>query len=81
MTYTYILKCNDDTYYTGWTTDLDKRVKTHNSGKGAKYTRMRLPVELIYFEKFDNRSDAQKREASIKKLSRIQKEKLIKSIK
>lgn len=73
MCYVYILKCNDDTLYTGWTTDLKKRVKCHNSGKGAKYTRCRLPVKLIYFEKLNDKSSALKREYEIKKLSRNKK--------
>ncbi|MTI70724.1 MAG: GIY-YIG nuclease family protein [Firmicutes bacterium] len=81
MPYTYILKCSDGTYYTGWTKDLHKRLKAHNSGKGAKYTRARLPVKLIYWEVYKNRSKAQKREAGIKKLKRKDKEKLIKGFK
>ncbi len=71
--YTYILKCSDDTLYTGWTNDLNKRLQTHNNGKGARYTRARLPVMLIYFEKFQTKKDAMKREIAIKKLSRKQK--------
>ncbi|RBP45532.1 GIY-YIG nuclease family protein [Garciella nitratireducens] len=78
MPYAYIVKCNDGTYYTGWTTDLQKRMATHNKGKGAKYTYCRLPVKLIYWEWKENRSQAQSREVFIKKLSRQQKEKLIK---
>lgn len=77
MPYTYILKCFDGTFYTGWTTDLDKRLNTHNKGIGAKYTRSRLPVELIYWEEHSTRSEAQKREAFIKRLKRREKEKLI----
>lgn len=76
--FVYILKCADKTYYTGITTDIQKRMKTHNSGKGAKYTKMRIPVELAYFENHKNRSVATKRELEIKKLSRKQKEILIK---
>lgn len=76
-TYTYILKCSDNTLYTGWTTDLKKRLKTHNQGKGAKYTRTRLPVTLVYWETFDTKKEAMQREAAIKKLSRPQKERLI----
>ena len=53
MNYVYILKCSDNTLYTGWTTSLEKRIKAHNSGKGAKYTRARLPVEIVYFEEFE----------------------------
>lgn len=77
MYYTYILKCSDNTLYTGYTNDLDKRINTHNSGKGAKYTRGRIPVKLVYMEEFQDKLDAQKRERTIKKLSRINKLKLI----
>lgn len=75
--YVYILECNDKTLYTGWTVDIDKRIAAHNSNKGAKYTRGRTPVNLVYLETFDNKSDALKRENSIKKLSKKQKELLI----
>lgn len=75
--YTYILKCSDNTLYTGYTDDIEKRVFVHNSGKGAKYTRARLPVSLVYFEKHENKSDALKREAAIKKLTRKEKLELI----
>ena len=77
MVYTYIVRCADGTLYTGWTTHLEKRIATHNAGTGAKYTRSRLPVELVYFEYQENQSVAQKREASIKKLRRQQKIALI----
>ncbi len=77
--YVYMLRCADDTLYTGWTTDVKKRVETHNSGKGAKYTRARLPVELVYTEEFDDKTEAQKREYAIKQLTRAEKETLIKS--
>lgn len=77
MNYVYILKCADGTLYTGWTTDLEKRLKTHNSGKGAKYTRSRLPVEIVYSETCENKSEALKRERQIKKLSRSEKIRLI----
>lgn len=80
MNYIYILKCSDNTLYTGWTNDLDKRFKIHSQGKGAKYTKGRLPVELVYFEEFDNKVDAMKREYKIKQLSRGEKEKLINGI-
>lgn len=73
MCYIYIVKCNDDTLYTGWTTDLKRRIKCHNSGKGAKYTRCRLPVELVYFEEYEDKSTALKREYEIKQLSRCEK--------
>ena len=75
--YTYIVHCADDTYYTGYTTDLENRVKTHNEKKGAKYTRTRTPVELVYHEEFDTKEEAMSREYAIKQLSRKQKEQLI----
>ncbi len=75
--YCYILECADGTYYTGWTTDPDRRVKQHNKGIGAKYTSMRLPVKLVYLEPQVNRTDAMKREIAIKKMKRVQKNKLI----
>ena len=75
--FVYILKCADGTYYTGWTTDPERRVKVHNSGKGAKYTRARRPVELVYLEEYDDNISAQKREYAIKRLSRSEKEELI----
>ena len=62
MNYVYIFECADQTFYTGWTNDLEKRIKTHNEGKGAKYTKYRLPVKLIYYEEFENKIDAMKRE-------------------
>ena len=77
MNYTYILRCRDDTLYTGWTTDLEKRVETHNLGKGAKYTRTRLPVELVYYEAFASKEEAMSREWHIKQLSRKDKLRLI----
>ena len=74
----YILECADSTLYTGITVDLDRRVKEHNSSKlGAKYTRTRRPVKLVYYKKFRNRSLASKEEMRIKKLSREEKLKLI----
>ena len=75
--YVYLLKCADDTLYCGWTNDLDKRIKTHNEGKGAKYTRSRLPVSLAYYEEFETATEAQKREYEIKHMTRQQKLKLI----
>ena len=77
MYYTYILRCSDGTLYCGYTTDLEKRVKTHNRGVGAKYTKARLPVELVYFEQSDTKSLAMKRECQIKKLTRSEKLELI----
>ena len=73
MNYTYIVRCCDNTLYTGWTTDLDRRMEAHNSGKGAKYTRSRRPVELIYAERFDTKQEAMRREWEIKQLSREEK--------
>lgn len=76
--YVYILKCADKTYYTGYTTDISRRVEEHNCGtKGAKYTRGRRPVALIYSEEFSTRSEAQKREYEIKQMSKEDKDKLI----
>lgn len=75
----YILRCYDGSLYTGWTTDLEHRVKAHNEGKGAKYTRSRRPVELVYHEEFETKSEALKREAAIKRLSREEKLTLINS--
>lgn len=78
MNYVYILSCSDNTLYTGWTNDLERRINVHSSGKGAKYTRGRLPVKLVYFEKFNDKKLAMKREYVIKRLSREEKLKLIK---
>lgn len=75
--YTYILRCSDGTLYTGWTNDIEKRLKDHNSGRGAKYTRGRLPAELVHLEIFATKEEAMSREYEIKRLSRIKKEKLI----
>ena len=78
--FVYILECADGTLYTGSTNDLEKRVETHNSGNGAKYTKARLPVKLVYHEEFDDKRDAMKREWHIKhKLSRKQKMELVNS--
>ena len=79
MNYTYILRCGDNSLYTGWTNHLTKRVAYHNAGRGAKYTKAHLPVELVYYEIFDTKEEAMKRECAIKKLSRPQKERLIAS--
>lgn len=75
--FTYIVKCSDGSLYTGWTNDLDKRLKAHNSGRGAKYTKTRRPVELVYYEKFLTKQEAMSREVRIKQLSRSQKLELI----
>ena len=77
--YTYIVKCSDETLYTGWTNNLKKRLEAHNSGKGAKYTKTRRPVELVYFEEYDTKQEAMKREYAIKQLSRQEKLALIHS--
>ncbi len=77
MNYTYMVRCADGTLYTGWTTDVERRVKCHNTGKGAKYTRSRLPVELAYTEAFETKEEAMQREAAIKKLSKERKELLV----
>lgn len=77
MNYVYILKCSDESLYTGWTNSLEKRIKNHNSGKGAKYTKARLPVQLVYFEKYEDKIEAMKREYEIKQLTRVKKLKLI----
>ena len=79
MNYTYILKCKDDSLYTGWTNDLKKRITSNNAGQGAKYTKARRPVELVYYEEFQTREEAMKREYAIKQLSRKEKEALIKT--
>lgn len=75
--YVYMLRCADDTLYTGSTTDLARREQAHNSGKGAKYTRARRPVKMVYHEQLPSWPDALRREAAIKKLKRAEKEKLI----
>ena len=75
--YTYILECADGTYYCGWTNDIDKRLRTHNAGKGGKYTRVRLPVRLVHLETFPTKEEAMAREWQIKQLKREQKEEII----
>ena len=77
MFYTYILKCRDNSFYCGYTTDIERRLNEHNMGNGAKYTKPRLPVELVYLEELETKSQAMKRECEIKKLSRKQKLKLV----
>lgn len=79
MNYTYILKCRDNSLYTGWTNNLKKRIASHNAGTGAKYTKVRRPVELVYYEEFETKEEAMKREYAIKQLSRKEKEALIKT--
>ena len=75
--YTYIVECSDHTLYTGWTNDLEKRIDAHNAGKGAKYTKTRRPVRLVYFETFDTKEEAMSREYRIKRMSRLEKMTLI----
>ena len=75
--FVYILRCADDTLYTGWTTDLAAREKAHNEGRGARYTAGRRPVRIVYTETCETRSDAQKREAAIKRWGRTKKEAVI----
>lgn len=78
MNYTYMVKCADGTLYTGWTNCLSKRMKAHNGGKnGAKYTKAKQPVRLVYYEGFLEKNEAMKREAQIKKLTRKEKLALI----
>lgn len=74
---TYLVRCADQTLYCGWTNQLDRRIAAHNQGKGARYTRSRRPVTLVYQEAFATRSEAMKREAAIKKLTRKEKEQLV----
>lgn len=73
----YVLECSDGTLYTGYTVDLERRVDEHDAGDGAKYTRGRTPVELLYSEEFDSKSAAMQREYEIKQLSRSEKETLV----
>ena len=75
--YCYIVECSDGTYYTGWTTDPERRVSQHNKGVGAKYTSTRRPVKLVYLESQPNRTEAMKRELAIKRMKRDQKGRLI----
>ncbi len=77
MFYTYIVECSDKTLYCGYTTNLEHRINAHNKGEGAKYTRPRRPVRLVYFEEYAERAQALRREAAIKKLTRRQKLMLI----
>ena len=89
MNYTYILKCKDETLYTGWTNDIEfpcliiiqKRLEAHNAGKGAKYTRSRRPVELVYLEQFETKEEAMRREYAIKHMTRRAKLGLVMSYK
>ena len=75
--YMYVVECSDGSYYTGYTTDVKRRLAVHNSGKGAKYTRARLPVKLIYVEGFDSKEEAMSAEALLKRKKRPQKERFL----
>lgn len=75
--YCYILECADGTYYTGWTVDPERRVAVHNKGRGARYTRTRCPVKLVYLEKLPDRKSAMKRELAIKRMTRARKSRLV----
>lgn len=77
MNYTYIVQCADNTLYCGWTNHLEDRIKAHNSGAGAKYTKSRRPVVLVYYETFETKNEAMSREYFIKRLKRSEKLKLI----
>ena len=77
MNYTYILRCSDGTLYTGWTNHLEERVRAHNEGRGAKYTRSRGPVEPVYYECLETKEEALRREYAIKQMSRMEKIRLI----
>ena len=74
----YILECSDGTYYTGWSVDPEKRVRQHNAGRGARYTRSHRPVRLVYLEELPDRASVMRREIQIKRLPRAKKEKLVK---
>lgn len=76
--FTYIVRCKDNSLYVGWTNDLEKRMKAHNAGRGAKYTKPRMPVELVYYETFATKQEAMSREYHLKKLKHKEKEALVK---
>jgi putative endonuclease len=75
--YCYLLECSDGTYYTGWTTDPERRLRQHNAGRGARYTRSRLPVRMVHVEELPDRASAMKRERAVKRLTRAAKQALI----
>lgn len=81
MHYTYLLKCKDNSLYCGYTNNLEKRLKVHNKGKASKYTRARLPVELVYYEEYEDKSSAMSREYKIKRLPVTKKWELVRSFK
>lgn len=76
MPFAYIVRCADGTLYSGYTVNMEKRLQAHNSGKGAKYTRSRRPVELVYAEELPSKSEAMRREAQFKRFTRAEKEEL-----
>ncbi len=80
LNYTYMVLCKDNTLYTGWTNDLEKRLAAHNAGTGAKYTKTRRPVTMVYAEEHDEKRDAMRREAQIKQMTRFEKIRLISSL-
>ena len=77
LNYTYLVECADGSLYCGWTNDIEKRIADHNAGKGAKYTKPRLPVKLVYYETFGTKEEAMSREWQIKQLTRADKKKLV----
>ncbi|MGN0343691.1 MAG: GIY-YIG nuclease family protein [Lachnospiraceae bacterium] len=77
MNYAYLVRCSDNSLYAGWTNNIEKRIKSHNDGTGAKYTKSRRPVTLAYLEEFETKSEAMKREAALKKMTHKQKEELV----
>lgn len=81
MNYVYIIRCKDKSLYTGWTNNLERRFRAHQEGKGAKYTKGRGPLELVYFEEFEEKIKAMKREYEVKKMSREEKLKMIENFK
>lgn len=76
MPFVYMLQCRDHSFYTGWTTDLERRIQAHQDGKGARYTRSRRPVTLIYVEEYPTKTECLRREAALKKLTHQQKKAL-----
>lgn len=79
--YAYLLKCSDGSLYAGWTNDPERRLKAHNNGTASKYTRSRRPVEMVYLEEFETKSEAMKREAALKMMTREQKLELVGGLK
>lgn len=77
MSWAYLVRCNDGSLYAGWAADIEKRVETHNSGKGAKYTRSRLPVTLAWAQEYATKSEAMVQEAALKKMTKAAKEALV----